>query len=182
MAKRRIRHPYREPVVQPQDQSIKLIALTQGQVTIIDAFKYDWAMRTNWWARWDPTIHGYYALGPITFMHRILIGAKGEERVDHKNGNSLDNRLENLRIVSNFENAWNRKVRSTCKSGYTGIHWRDDIKKWQVDICSHGKRIHLGYHAKWEDALAVRIKAEQEYFGEFALSAREYHQKVPILS
>ncbi len=173
MTRHRKRHSYREPVVQPLDQSIKIIALTQGQVTIVDAFKYEWAMQTNWWARWDPTIQGYYALGPVTFLHRLLIGAKPEERVDHKNGNTLDNRLENLRIVNRPQNRQNRGSYTNNKSGHPGVIWKKRDERWEVYINAFGKRTNLGYFKELQPAIDRRKAAEIEFHGEFAFSMRK---------
>lgn len=176
MAKYRVK---REPVVQPQDQSIKIIPLTHAQVTIIDTCKYEWAMQNKWGAKWDETIHGYYARAGIGYMHRLLLEAKPEERVDHHNGNTLDNRLENLRKVTLSQSAQNRKVRCTSKSGYAGIYWIEKRIKWRVEITVNKKRIHIGEFINWDIAFAARIAAEHQYFGEFALSNRHVIKTFP---
>ena len=54
------------------------------------------------------------------FMHRLITGARVGQQVDHINGNRLDNRRCNLRIVTHKENTWNTKKREN-KTGYTGV-------------------------------------------------------------
>lgn len=72
------------------------------------------------------------------YLHRLVVGAKQGEEVDHINRNKLDNRKENLRIVSHKENCWNTKVRKDNPVGVTGIRRRGN--KWQIRICTDGKR------------------------------------------
>lgn len=57
-------------------------------------------------------------------LHRLVIGAKEGEIVDHKNRNRLDNRRSNLRIVTQKENALNQKSR--------GYYWDKAKGKWGV--------------------------------------------------
>jgi HNH endonuclease len=162
-------HVKREPVVQPQDQSIKLIPLTKGQVATVDATDYDWLMKWAWNAYWHPRTKTYYARrahGP--HMQRFIMGAKPNQLVDHRDGDTLNNRRKNLRYATSAQNASNRKVHSNNKYGHKGVYWRADMSAWQVSIYCNGKRIHLGYYPQLSDALAARHSAEREHFGEFA--------------
>ena len=54
-------------------------------------------------------------------FHRIVMGATSNQIVDHINGNTLDNRKQNLRIVSHQENIWNGRKRKNNKSSVTTI-------------------------------------------------------------
>lgn len=54
-------------------------------------------------------------------LHRWLLGAKEGEVVDHKDGNTLDNRKSNLRLVTQLENSQNQKPKSN-KTGYKGVY------------------------------------------------------------
>jgi hypothetical protein len=90
MAKFRVE---REPVVQPLDESIKLIPLTKGQFALVDAADYDWLMQWPWNAYWHPRTKSYYARrahGPL--MHRFILGLTDPKiKGDHRDGNTLNN-------------------------------------------------------------------------------------------
>jgi hypothetical protein len=89
----------------------------------------------------------------IIRMHRFLINAPEDFEVDHINGNTLDNRKENLRLATRSENAANRKAKGFYKYG----------SKYRA-FC--GGRA-LGYFLTEEEARDVYEKARKERYGEF---------------
>lgn len=104
-------------------------------------------------------------------LHRFIMGATGDEVVDHINGDTLDNRKCNLRVVTVQQNVMNHKHHnSRTKSGHRGVFWyhAHGFNKWVAKIQKDGKRIHIGYFDELQDAIDARLKAEEEYFGEFA--------------
>ena len=118
MPKRRVR---RHEVVQPQDQSIRLIPLTQGQNAVVDAADYEWLNQWNWHAHWFESSKTFYAgrnisasegrpMGVVT-MHRELLQDGSNLDTDHRNGNGLDNRRSNLRICTRSQNCQNSPAR-----------------------------------------------------------------------
>ena len=64
--------------------------------------------------------------------------------VDHINNNSLDNRVENLQIISQRKNAY--KTQGKYSSKYKGVSWSKQRKKWVVQIYINGKRCNLGFY------------------------------------
>lgn len=119
---------------------------------------------------WVPTEKGDHK--PGVPMHRFL----GYKNCDHINRNELDNRKENLRPCNSTENARNRSKGSNNKSGFVGIWWDKEREKWQAFITIGKKRKHLGRYSNKEDAIIVRLKAEKEYFGEFAPQRHLFEQ------
>ena len=90
-----------------------------------------------------------------------------EKDIDHINGNSLDNRFENLRLATNADNNKNKKKHKNNKSGYKGVSWHKRIKKWQAEIQVNNKQIPLGYYTNKFYAALVYARAAKKYFGEF---------------
>lgn len=103
-------------------------------------------------------------------ISRYLMGVLDEDGtqiyVDHKNGDTRDNRRENLRIVTPSQNAMNSKLRSNNTSGCSGIYKYGN--KWLTMIFFNNERIFLGYYDTYEDAVKVRKEAEEKYFGEYS--------------
>lgn len=105
--------------------------------------------------------------GRRIFAHRLVFamntGAWPSNRIDHKNGVKDDNRITNLRDVSDSENSKNRPLQSTNKSGVCGV--RRDMKsgRWCAGISHKYKHIHLGSFATLDDATAARKAAEVRF-------------------
>ncbi len=92
------------------------------------------------------------------FAWYYTYGRMPDKYIDHINGITDDNRILNLRDVTNQQNQWNQ----TKAKGYT---WNKRTKKWQSQIKVGGKVINLGY-------FDTEIEAHQSY-----LDAKKlYHQ------
>lgn len=172
MTKHRV---YRDPVVQPQDQSIRFIPLTRSQVATVDTSDYEWLNQWNWIARWSKTSKSFYAErthgGPA--MHNVILGiARGGDHWSHQ---TLDNRRINLRITDHSKQMMNRRVFSNNKSGHPGVAWHSRDNKWGVFINVNGKRVSLGNFPPDQkaQAIAVRKEAEKKYHGEFAYGTHQ---------
>jgi hypothetical protein len=103
-----------------------------------------------------------YLDGGTYYTHRLiwkLLYGEDPVEIDHINGSPSDNRITNLRSVSRLENARNMKKMPSNTSGVTGVFWIKDRSKWRVSI---SQKI-LGEFNKFEDAVAARKQAEEEY-------------------
>jgi len=121
-----------------------IIPLTQGRETLVDEEDVEFLGQFNWHWNSRPTGTGYAVLkSPFFFrMHRVLTKCPDEYMVDHINGNSLDNRKSNLRIVTNRENQQNQNIHRSGR--LCGCYYRKDRKNWYSRIHVDGTRKHLG--------------------------------------
>jgi len=113
----------------------------------------------------------FYCLGSVTKsnkastyrLHRWITNAPIGKVVDHINHNTLDNRRENLRVVTHSENSQNRKGADTdSRCGIRGVSWHKHNNKWQAALTVNKKRISLGYFSDLEVAKAKVEKARSE--------------------
>lgn len=109
-----------------------------------------------------------YVNGRSRYVHRIIYemhnGPIPEGMyVDHVNQIPTDNRIENLRLVTNQENQRNQTRNTNNTSGVTGVYWRKDVKMWQVRIRVSGKLLHVGYFTSFDDAVTARKEAEKQH-------------------
>lgn len=164
----------RDPVSQPLDPSYLHIALTQGKIALVDAVDFDWLNQWNWCAHYNKNSGLWYAERVdvstgrrITYaMHRMILGCSSEERGDHKNGDGLDNRRNNLRKCTQADNAKNHRRYQTNKSGFSGVAF---VSKncWRAYINADKVRKHLGCYRTPEEASKAYQAAAIELFGEF---------------
>jgi hypothetical protein len=115
--------------------------------------------------------NGYHALetrdpttNKIIRMHWIIVG----KRYDHEDRNPLNNRKYNLRKAAQKDNSRNISMKRNNTSGVMGVFWHKKNQNWMVIIGVNKKSIYLGSFVNKEEAIRVRLKAEQKYFGEFA--------------
>jgi len=103
----------------------------------------------------------------ILLLHRILMGAKKDEHVDHMNGNSLDNRYCNLRLCTPGENNCNRPGRKGT-SKFKGVSWHKQGHKWQASIAKDRRSYGLGLFNSEQDAAMAYNVAALQLHGQFA--------------
>lgn len=104
----------------------------------------------------------------FAWFHRIVMKAEQGQTVDHINQERWDNRKKNLRICSHAENDRNKGLYSSNKSGYTGVHYDAQRKRWVASITYNRRKILIGRFIVKEDAIQARLAKESELFKEFA--------------
>lgn len=149
------------------------VTLTKGFTAIIDVKDIKHAINKNWYAK----VAGNTVYAKTTAyingkradlsLHREIMSAPEGLEVDHKNGDGLDNRRSNLRLVTHQQNMHNMRINKNNKSGHKGIFFCNRENKWIAKIKVNSKTINLGYFSNIDDAITVRINAVSKYHGEF---------------
>ena len=104
--------------------------------------------------------------GVLFYAHRVAYKlATGEEPlvIDHIDGDTLNNKLTNLRTCTTADNSRNVKIRETNKSGCTGVSWTERKQRWRAYITVGARQIALGTYRRFEDAVRARKAAEKIY-------------------
>lgn len=89
-------------------------------------------------------------------------------QVDHIDMEKSNNRIENLREVTNAQNQHNTRITVTNNTGVKGVAWHKAKKKYKVTVSLNSKSIHLGYFDDLEEAKAAAIAGREKYHGTFA--------------
>lgn len=143
--------------------------------------------------------NGYYCFSVDGFVyeaHRIIMAMLGYDiegkQIDHINGVRNDNRISNLRVVTEKDNQKNKKLHSSNSSGFNGVHWCRNRNKWVSQIKINGAVKFLGRYDSLIDAVAVRVKANADQnfhelhgkpvFNEQGKIAKGKHYKAPDLA
>ena len=152
------------------------IPLTQGKFAIVDPEDYDRLAKYKWFAM--RSRRGFYAIRWVKTkngrrkkirMHRQVLNVHDDKLIDHKNHNGLDNRRENLRIVTNMQNSWNkRKQKGDYSSKYKGVSWAKRVGKWHTEIYCRGKKIFIGYFDDEKAAARAYDEKATRLYGEYA--------------
>ena len=125
---------------------------------------YSWNVNSRGYARRLMSMNGKRV---DVFLHRLVSNAKPKEIVDHINRNKLDNRQENLRIVTSLMNCLNRNKNIKKSSKYKGV--AKHRCGWQVYV--NGKYLGL-FKSEIEAAMAYDSKVV-EVFGNVAPTNKE---------
>lgn len=113
--------------------------------------------------------NGRAAGGPRTLrMHRLLVNPAPGMVVDHRNGDGLDNRRENLRACEQRKNVLNRVPDHNNRNGFKGVYWSEALGQFRARITLDRRTRWLGSHDTAESAARAYDAAALELFGEFA--------------
>lgn len=143
------------------------ISLSRGLTSVIDDedaalvgayFWYAHKSRQDWYARTN-------SLGGVR-MSRFLMGAAPGQLVDHRNGDTLDNRRANLRLADLCQNRSNSRFRAP-RSGYKGVSQRPS-GTFCARIEVRGQARGLGTFPTAEEAAHAYDEALIAAYGEFA--------------
>lgn len=112
---------------------------------------------------------GYVLIGIGRSVYRAHIlawlyvhGEYPNSQIDHINQNKQDNRILNLRLVSKKQNMENRGSQKNNTTGFKGVSWHKQRKKFVAWIKHNGKQRYLGIYASAEQAYSAYQKAAAE--------------------
>lgn len=170
-----LRHSAKESMLGIVDSQLVQLRDTDEFQARVD---YEDALWLSQW-KWYSSKRGYArrtangtADTASTLMHRVILEFHGYDLmgmdVDHINGNPLDNRKSNLRIVSHQENCFNRKLSRNNSTGHKGVSVYRPNGKFKASIKVNYQQKHLGYFDTAEEAAIAYNKAAVQYFGECA--------------
>lgn len=147
------------------------IQLTQNKVAFVDIALYDYLNRWKWCASYDAGTKSYYAVrSGYTYSKKrrteqmawAIVGKPPKGFViDHINGDTLDNRKDNLRIVTIRRNSQNTYRHRQGK--FVGINWHPKNRSWIARIHVNGKKLHLGCFSTPEAANLAYKQAVEQY-------------------
>lgn len=156
---------------------LKIISRKHGEFDVyISKESFDLCKKYNWninrYKRTKNQLNVYYYIvnDKVGLLHRYLMGvAQRNQIVDHINGNTLDNRIENLQVLTHRQNLTKQKINITNKSGRPGVIFNKHLKspKWVAYIYINNKYKHLGYFNTFEEAATCRENAENMYYGKY---------------
>lgn len=106
-----------------------------------------------------------YASAKLAWLY--VFGFCPTNIVDHKDTNTANDRIANLRLASNSQNCFNCPIRSDNKSGAKGVSLRPN-GKYRARITAFGIVHSLGDFNTLEEASAARNEAAKSFHGEFA--------------
>ena len=156
--------------------AFRRIYIGEGLYTIVDPDIYyrighlRWSVcgdeRKDYAARIDRKFR--YGRTKTIFLHREIMNAPRGLLVDHRNGDSLDNRRANLRLATHSQNMQNRRKRKNTTSRYTGVCFEKRRKKWTANITVNKKKIWIGRFDDEIEAAKAYDEAARKEHGEFA--------------
>lgn len=156
---------------------MKTLPLTKGYVAMVDDEDYERLTAFKWQAAVysSPNYQWVYGIRtgskkrgePHTIMlHRFILG--GSEKVDHRDGNGLNNQRCNLRAASDSQNSANSRRTPGGSSKYKGVYWDGRKLRWRAVVQKDKVQYRIGrFRDEVDAATAYNLKA-YELFGEFA--------------
>lgn len=154
---------------------MKSVQLTKGKTTIIDKKLFSLISRYSWHAHGkDRSVYACRGSGgKRRYLHREVMELHlersinwGRYVVDHLNGDSLDNRLANLRLCTKHQNARNRKGWGRCK--YKGVTLDSSTGLYIAKITYNKKTRYLGRYRTAKEAALMYDQEAKRLHKEFA--------------
>jgi hypothetical protein len=153
------------------------IPLTRGGHTLVDSDIATMIGKHRVW-RNDRGYPMTQHLGANASLHRVIMRPACGLDVDHINGDKLDNRRENLRVVTHAENMRNCRRQGAGRSRYRAVHDQRRGRAWSVRMTRDGKDLYFGQC--WRSRHVAALFADRQFqqmIGPFAM--RNFPRTLP---
>jgi hypothetical protein len=162
---RAVAHNRRAAIIAKRNHPDGRIVLNDGSVAYVNPSDFHLVSNYVWHN------HKGYARtrspgSQMFFMHTLIIGVEDGKVTDHKDGDKLNNRRENLRFATIQGNVTNSRIKPNKSSGYRGVS--KCHRRFKAIICSHGNTVYLGRFATAEEAARAYDAKARELHGDFA--------------
>jgi AP2 domain-containing protein len=151
-----------------KDSTAKIIlGGAKGMVATID--RVDVEKVRGWrWGVFNGYAGGKRGRHKFIYLHRLILGTTAPS-VDHRDGDTMNNRRYNLRPTTQKGNGANHKtLNKNNTSGFRGVTFSKAKRRWRAQIKSDYRVRHLGYFNTPEKAARAYDEAAKEHHGEFA--------------
>ena len=153
------------------------LVLNNRRLKLIDGEIYAWKcdrVKNPYWRKVKYSInnYGYYYIQlkhnkiKKTYMvHRVIYKFNNQDwdmtftpdnEIDHIDNNTINNNIENLRVVNNSENQQNRP----STKGYC---WCKNMSKYRAKITINKKTYYLGYYDTIDEAREAYLIGKEKY-------------------
>jgi len=133
-------------------------------------FNKKWAgKQVGYLSKWG---HLFFKInGKNQQLHRIIFkmmtGVEPTKQIDHIDGNGSNNAWDNIREADNSTNGFNKLLQKNNTTGFKGVYWNAECKKFAAKVEAYGQRIYLGLFDSAELAHKAYIEKAIELHGEF---------------
>ena len=100
-------------------------------------------------------------------LHKLMIIVDSGYDIDHVNRDKMDCRRCSLRVCSHHNNCFNQSIRANNTSGYIGVSYAKNVRKYESYVHRNGTKHLIGYFTTPQEAALFRDEAAKILFGEF---------------
>lgn len=136
---------------------------------LVDEGDFDFLMQfAPWKLNVSVSTHTFYSYtiidGKSVSLHRLLLGVTDSKiKVDHEDGNGLNNRRNNIRVITDRGNGLNRNHKARySKNVALGIKYCTFYNKYKAQISYRGKMITIGYFDHLDEAIKARKEKQKQ--------------------
>ena len=152
---------------------IGIIANNTGNEFMFDLDMRDIAKEHGWSENGSGYLGARIASMPMS-AHYLVIGIPPEGYiVDHRDRNRKNNKRNNLRFITISQNAMNSMLCSNNSSGFRGVSWDKNRKKWHASLRHFGKTLNIGRFSSAVEAAVAYDRKVFELFGDIAMTNKK---------